>query len=761
MGEVYRARDSRLDREVAIKVLPEHLASDPEFRARFEREAKAVAAISHPNILAIHDVGVDRGIPYSVTELLEGDTLRARLKEGPLPWREAVDIVLAVVEGLAAAHGKGIIHRDLKPENIFLTREGHTKILDFGLARWNPVSAGAEGADSFPTLEHATRPGTVMGTVGYMSPEQLRGRAVDERSDLFSLGAVLYEMLSGRRPFGGSTAPETMASILKEDPQPLIKIGLDLPRALDDAVSRCLAKNPDARFATARELGVAVREVLAPPSRRVTRRRAALAAVLLLAVTLAGWGIQILRSVPPSGARIDSLAVLPLENLSGDPEQDYFVDGMTDALIAGLAKIGALRVTSRTSAMQYKGVRKPITEIARELNVDAVVEGTVGRSGDRVRITAQLIDAASERHLWTETYERDLGDVLALQSEFARAIAREIRVTLATGEQARLSTSVRPVEPKAYESYLKGRYAFWRVNAESLRKSKDYYLEALAIDPDYALAHAGLADTYVTLGVFAFMPPNEAYSKARQAALKALELDPGLSDAHNSLAMIHRDYDWDWHESEKLFKRAIELNPQNVFAHHMYGIHFAWIGRFDEATAEVEVARRLDPLNLATLSDAVYVDRLAGRYDQAIEGFKRALELDPTYVVSHRELAIVYELKGMFEDAIRHLEKAFSLSAETNSEAYLARVYALSGKRDKARRILDGLLKGRATRYVAPADLALVYLALGETDEAFQWLETAYQTRDVMLLSLKIDARYRSIRQDPRYKDLLRRVGQP
>jgi TolB-like protein/Flp pilus assembly protein TadD len=736
------------------------MAADPDARARFEREAKAVAAISHPNILAIHDIGVEHGIPFSVTELLEGETLRACLARGPLPWRRAVEIALAVAEGLAAAHAKGVIHRDLKPENIFLTENGRTKILDFGLARWSPPVAEDPSSTSVPTQEYATRPGMIMGTVGYMSPEQVRGASLDARSDIFSLGVVLYEMLTNHRPFAGESVPETIASILKEDPAPLVKLGVAAPAALERVVSRCMEKKPEDRFAAARDLQLALEEMLARRPSRLTPPRAALAAGVLLAIALVGWGIDRWGNLG-SSARIDSLAVLPLENLSGDPEQEYFADGMTDALIGGLAKIGALRVTSRTSAMQYKGIRKPLPEIARELKVDAVLEGTLARSGNRVRITAQLIDATTDRHLWADSYERDLKDVLALQSDVAQAIAREIRIALAPADEKRLRASARPVSPEAFESCLKGRYAFWRVNAESLRKSKDYYLQAIAVDPNYALAYAGLADTYVTLGVFNFMPPTVAYPRARESALKALELDPELSEAYNSLAMIRRDYDWDWRESEKLFQRAIALNPQNVYAHHMYGIYHAWLGRFPEAMAEIQQARELDPLNLAVSSDAAYVEALAGRPERAIEQYLKTLELDPTYVVSHRELSVVYEQQGRFVEAIRHLTRAIELSpSETVSRAYLARVYALSGRPQEARRILQELQRESSARYVAAYDIALIYLGLGEPEEAFNWLEKGFQSRDTGLLALKVDLRLRSIRSDPRYQDLLRRVGQ-
>jgi serine/threonine-protein kinase len=758
MGEVYRARDARLDRDVAIKVLQAPLATEPGARARFGREAKAVAALSHPGILEIYDVGVEGDICYSVTELLEGETLRARLERGALPWRDAVEIGRAVAQALAAAHAREIVHRDLKPENVFLTRDGKTKILDFGLARrLEPEGAGG----SFEaTAEYATRPGTVVGTLGYMSPEQLRGLPTDARTDVFAFGAMLYEMLAGRRPFQRGSAAETAAAVLKEDPLPLGALSVAVPRVLEATIERCLGKDPARRFASAAEIAPLLSALDERPAARLPRAAAYVAGALLLA---GAGGAFLWRGLsrPEAPPRVTALAVLPMENLTGNPDQEFFADGMTEALIARLARTSSLRVTSRTSVMQYKGSRKALPEIARELGVDAVVEGSVMRAEERVRITAQLVDARRDRHLWAETYDRDLRDVLALQSEVARAIAAEISGQLVPREPT--SGAGHPhVDPRVYESYLRGRHAFWQVTRDSLARSRAYLLEATAADPTYAPAWAALADTYVTMGVFGFQPPREAYTRAREAAARALDLNPELSEAWNALAMITRDYDWDWSEADRLFRKAIALDPQSSFAHHMYAIQHAWLGRFDEALAGMERARALDPLNLAVNADGAYVLHLAGRYPEAIAQYRRTLEMDPGYVVALREVSASYELSGRLEEAIASLEKALARSPETSTRAWLAREHALAGRTGEARRRLEALLRAASDEYVSCYDVALVHHGLGNVDEAFRWLEKAVAVRDTNgLPALKVDPRLRGLRPDPRFADLLRRMGAP
>jgi len=770
MGEVYRARDPRLDRDVAVKVLPEAVAGDPEALARFEREAKSVAALSHPNILAIHDVGREGGISFAVTELLEGESLADRISGSKLAWRKAAEIGVAIADGLSAAHSRGVVHRDLKPANLFLTSDGRVKILDFGLARVT-LPAGAE--TSAPTAAGETRPGTVMGTVGYMSPEQVRGLPADARSDIFSFGCVLYEMVTGRRAFARETAAETLTAILREEAPPLSTPAQGAPPELERIIAHCLEKNPEERFQSARDLSFNLRAAVA--SSEVTRpaplpvrprpRRAVWLGGGIGVVVLIVAGLLLLqrRGARPGAAgdaaavapRIASLAVLPLENLSRDPEQEYFADGMTEALITDLAKIQALRVISRTSVMQYKAAKKPLPQIAKELGVDAVIEGSVMRAGDRVRITAQLIEAATDRHLWAESYERDLRDVFALQSDVAQAIAREIRVTLSPEEKTRLASS-RPVNPAAHEAYLKGRYWQLKFSEEGFRKGVEFYERAVELDPGYALAWAGIAEAYGGVADL-FLSSSEAFSKARPAAEKALQLDESLAEAHTSLGLIKAYFDWDWRGAETELARAIELNPSSAWARDWYGWFLATLGRFDEGISQLERARALDPLSPGINADLGMAHVLKGDYGRATVQIDRALALDPAYWVPHLIRTWMYERKGDFVAAVREAEAVDPRQAGPVAVAGLGRSYALAGRKAEARKTLRELEKVSRTAYVSPFFFAQIHAALDEKDLAFEWLRKCQRERSTGLaLWAKVGPSLDPLRSDPRYEQLLR-----
>jgi len=768
MGEVYRAKDTRLDRTVAIKVLPEHLAAADAALARFEREGKAVAALSHPNILAIHDVGLERGISFVVTELLEGETLRERLNRSPIPWRKCVEFGIAIADGLAAAHAKGIIHRDLKPENIFITTAGHVKILDFGLARIEPE---AHAADSTPTLTLATRPGTILGTLNYMSPEQVRGQHTDGRSDIFSLGCVIYEMLAGHKAFTGGTPADTMTAILKDEPAIITDPRTGIHPELEQVIARCLEKNPEQRFQSAPDLAFTLRSVLAysgaiptkPPARIPWPAKAAIAALVFGALCVGAFMVwrelrYVGREARPT---IDSLAVLPMENLSRDPEQEYFVDGMTEALISDLAKIGSLKVISRTSVMRYKATTKSLPEIAKELNVDAVVEGSVLRVGDRVRITAQLIHAATDEHLWTESYDRDLRDVLRLQSEVAQTIAQQIKVTLSPQVQARLAEA-RPVNPEAYQAYLKGRFHWNKRTPDGLKKAVEYFEQAVALDPHWPLGYAGLADAYALLPAYAPVPPGEAIPKAKAAAVKALELDESLAEAHATLGSIAYYDDWNWATTEREYKRAIALSPNYATAHQWYAEYLQYMGRDDEAIGEMTKAHELDPLSLVIGTEVGWVHYCAGDLDEAETRLRRTLELSPDFAFAHRELGMTLFLQGRFGEAITAAREAVRLSHNVPMfAAVLGYLLARTGRPDEAREILDELTALANETYVAPVHLALVHAGLDERDRMFEWFNKACQERDVLLPLTLIDPFLASMRTDPRFADLLRRIGLP
>ncbi len=777
MGEVYRAKDTRLGREVAVKVLSERLANNANALARFEREAKSVAALSHPNIFAIHDVGHEDGIDFAVTELLEGETLRERLRRSAVPWRKAVEYGIAIADGMAAAHAKGIIHRDIKPENIFLTKDGVVKILDFGLARVAPdANVPAELLADTPTMTLDTRPGTVLGTVNYMSPEQISGRATDARTDIFSFGCVLYELISGRRAFSGKSVAEITTALLRDEPPTLSDSGQMVPVELDRVIVRCHEKKPELRIQSARDLSFALRDLLSdsgPTKPAVTQRglrsrtmfwvQLAVGAValvaLLLALDVGGW-----RKPPINGPQmgvISSLAVLPMENVSRDPEQEYFVDGMTEALISNLAKIGGLKVISRTSAMRYKATTKSLPEIARELNVDAVVEGSVLRVGERVRITAQLIHAATDEHLWTESYDRDLRDILSLQSEVARTIAQQIKVTLTPQEQAQM-VELRPINAEAYQAYLKGRFYWEKRTPDGLKKAVEYFEQAISLEPNWPLGYAGLADAYVLMPVFASMRPSEVIPKARAAANRALELDDNLAEAHATLAHISAIYDWNWAMAEREYKLAIAISPNYSTAFHWYSLFLMLTGRLDESIRTISKAQELDPLSLAISVNLARVHYYNGELKQAETMLRESLELGPDFALAHLNLPRTLFLQGRIAEAISEAREAVRLS--NNDPLYVATLgfmCAKGGQPEEAREILDQLVTQSTKAYVAPSCVAVVYAGLDERDRMIEWFERAFQDRDAMFVQLLTDPLLSDLRSDPRFADLVRRLGLP
>ncbi|MBI3697405.1 MAG: protein kinase, partial [Acidobacteria bacterium] len=646
MGEVYRARDTRLDREVAIKVLPEHLAKDPQAMARFEREAKAVAALSHPNILAIHDVGSEQGVAYVVMELLEGETLRARVGRSAVPWRKAVEIGVAIADGLAAAHSKGIIHRDLKPENIFLTSDGRVKILDFGLARWKPKPSAP--TDAAATTE--TEAGTVMGTVGYMSPEQIRGTAADAPSDIFSLGCVLYEMVTGQRSFARSTAPETLTAILNEDPPNLADSGKEIPADLQGIIHHCLEKNAEQRFQSARDLAFALRAAAGsggagvPAGPRGSRKRlnrsiwAGAAVVLLAGGSFFVWRVT-------SGKAIDSLAVLPFVNVGADPNTEYLSDGITENLINSLSQIPKLRVVPRNRVFRYKGRETDTEKIGRELNVRAVLTGRVVQRGDSLNIQTELVDVAADSQLWGRQYERKFSEIIPVQEEIAKEVSEKLRLRPTGEEQKRLAKRYTE-NAEAHQLYLRGRYYWNRRTTETLKRAAEYFRQAIDKDPTYALAWAGLADCYALYGAYGVLPPPEAAPKAKEAANRALVLDDRLAEPHAALGLAKTVYDWDWSGAEREFKRSIEINPSYATAHYWYSICLGATGRLDEAIAGSKRAQEADPLspNIGTAAGDMFY--FARRYDQAIKQYRKTLDMDPNFPRAHWFLAMAYEQVG-------------------------------------------------------------------------------------------------------------------
>ncbi len=796
MGVVYKAEDLRLGRLVALKFLSWELAQAPQMMERFQREARAASALSHPHICTIYEIDEYEGQRFIAMEFLEGQTLKSVVESGPAQPEQILDWGVQIADALDTAHRRGIIHRDVKPANIFITARGQVKVLDFGLAKLSPHKMGRRVGDTSaaPTGSHEqdslTVPGMPVGTLAYMSPEQARGEEVDARTDVFSLGAVLYEMATGQKAFAGNTPALTLDAILNRDPVPIAQLNPRVPVALDQIVRRALEKDRKARHSSAAELhkdltflrheAESGRRSLVTlnltgwrGSSRFTSRRSRLAAFGIGSLMVVGI-VAVVLSMNPGGLRdrmlgggtprrIDSLAVLPLENVARDPEQDYFADGMTEALITDLAKIDGLKVISRTSVMRYKSMNKPLPEIAKELNVDAVVEGSVLKDGNRVRITAQLIDAASDRHLWAETYQREFNDVLALQRDVARAVATQVRNRLTPREQDRLAAA-RPVNPAAYEAYLRGRYHWNKRSLEGLEKSIEYFQQAIRADPEYALAHAGLADAYVIMGVndYGALRPREAMARAEAAAKRALQLDDTLGEAQASLAIARFSFEWDWPEAESRYMQAIELNPNYATAHHWYAFFLTAMGRHEEAIAEIHKAKELDPLSLIINANSGWILYLARRYDEALEQFQRTLEMDSDYGVARIYLGLAYEQLGQPEMAINQFRGQIAQEGSTPPlQSALGHAYALAGKTSQARKLVRELEERSKHEYVPPHLIARVYAGLGEKDESLEWLEKAYEERVGDLVFVKVDPAYDPLHSDSRFRDLLRRMGFP
>jgi non-specific serine/threonine protein kinase len=725
MGEVYKARDMRLDRTVAIKVLPRALAADPTAVERFQREVRAASSLNHPRICTVHDVGEFQGRPFLVMEFLEGQSLRDRIACEPLPIAELMDLAVQICDALKAAHAKDIVHRDIKPGNIFITAGGQIKILDFGLAKRScearavaeaTVSAADEQTAATGTRITITRPGSITGTLAYLSPEQARSEEVDSRTDIYSLGVVLYQMATGRPTFHAETSEELIGAILHQTPVKPSVLNPPVPASLERIILKALEKEPTARYQSVADL------------------------------------LEDLEKITASR----SLAVLPFANLSGDLAQQYFADGMTEALLTELGKISALRVISRQSMMRYEGTKKSVPQIARELMVDAVVDGSVLRVGDRVRVSVQLIEAAPEGHLWANSYDREVRDVLTLHGEMARTVAREIRVTLTPEEESRLA-GARAVNPAANEAYFRGRYFLNRRTKENLDRALADFQQAIELDPAFAPAYASLSEVYFSLVMYDFAHSKELLAKSQAASLQALELDDSLSAAHYTLAMNRLATSWDWLGAEGEARRAIEVNPSNASAHWWYSDLLIFQGRMTEAEAEIQRAQELNPFSVEIYVAAtarLYYER---RYDEFIERCQEWVQRDPSLEWNyHHGLGAAYVQMGKHEQAIAELREALKSStiyAHTATE--LANALAVAGNREEAMKLLD------TVEYVPWKTIgaALVYAGLGEKDEAFRSLEKAIELRAPFVIVLKVDPRFDSLREDPRFQNLLRRMN--
>lgn len=766
MGVVYRAHDDRLGRDVALKFLPPPLIADKAARDLLIREARAASALNHPNICTVYDIGRADGRDYIVMEYVKGAPLASQIREGGLPDETAVRYGEQIADALAHAHEHGVIHRDLKSSNIMITPDGRAKVLDFGLAK---RAMGDKPADQ-TTLTFDTEDTPGAGTMHYTAPEILRGGRADARSDIWSLGVVLYEMASGRRPFQGRTAYELSSDIMYHAPPSIAP----KTAGLASVIECCMSKSPEDRYQHAIEVRAALSLLrattplpqhsgnasggmpVAVRERRTWATAVSVLVLILLAIGVWTWRRERLQG-EASGAAVRSLAVLPLENTSGDPSQEFFAEGMTDELTTQLAEIGSLRVISRTSVMQYKGSKKSLPEIAKDLRVDAVVEGSVMRSGNRVRITAQLIQAATDKHLWAKSYEGDAQDVLGLQRSVAQEIADEVKARLTPEEQKRLSTP-RPVNPAAHEAYLKGLYLDSGSDADQL-KAKDYFERAIQIDPNYAPAYAGLAQYYWS-GLE--LHPRDSMPLARRNALKALKLDPDLAKAHLELAAIRFYTDWDWTGADQEFHRALELNSGDAEGHRLYSFFLAALGRREDALAQIRRAQDLDPLSTSTQVTAGFVFYYVQQYDNAIEQCRGVFELDPGSAGAYDCLGASYLAKGMYEEAIAAAQRASSLSGNDPARLVgLARAYALADRKADALAVVAHLREEANARYVPPYFFAVTYAALGQKDQAFKWLEKAFLEHDYYLAWLKVDPAMDPVRSDPRFEQIFRDVNLP
>ena len=818
MGEVYLAQDTKLDRKVALKILPADLAANQDRMRRFTQEAKSAAALNHPNIATIHEIGESDGVNFIAMEFIDGATLREKIHQDQTDLRKLLRYLQHVAEGLAKAHAAGIVHRDLKPDNIMITRDGHAKILDFGLAKLveqRPMSGRDSSEVATAVMPQHSSPGTVMGTVGYMSPEQAQGKTkdIDQRSDIFSFGCILFEAATRKKPFEGESVIKSLHMVVYEPAPPIADFNPSAPSELQRIVRRCLAKDPDERYQSIKEVAIELKELrrelegagidttVPPPARSETTRPTAadprrsessgpafsspssslqtpassaeyivtgikqhkIFAVIVVLVLVAGSiGLGLFWRARNSTAEgtINSIAVMPFVNASGNSDVEYLSDGITESLINSLSQLPNLSVKGRSTVFRYRGKDITPQQIGSELSVQAILNGRVVQRGEQLTLSLDLVNARTGDQIWGQQYIRKASDIVSLQAQIANEISQKLRTDI-SGEDRQKLIKGSTANPEAYQLYLKGNYFAARYTKDGLQKGIEYFNQAIALDPNYALAYNGLAYYYIVANEW-YLAPREAMPKAKEAAKKALAIDETLAVAHASLAVVLDWHDWDWVTAEPEYKRALELDPNDPRSHQFYSWFLAEHGRVEEAIAEAKRAQQLDPISP---EQGIYLGQVLlflRHYDEAIEALRKTAELDQTFWLSHNFLGRAYEQKGRLPEAIAEFQRAIQLEpAAAENRSMLGHAHAVSGNKVQALKMVDDLKELSKTSYVPPYNIAIVYAGLGEKDQAFAWLDRAFSERSGYLTWLTTDPQLDVLRSDPRFADLVRRVGLP